>query len=66
MFTRIPKSETNTKPNSMSYNKQRVIRRLACLNIAVEVLKTHSDPIESEALFETAKQLEQWALGQVE
>ena len=66
MFTGILNSETNTKPNSMSYAKQRVIRRLAFLNTAVKVLKTHSDPIESEALFETARQLEQWSLGEVE
>ena len=60
------KSETNTKSNSISYDKQRVITRLACLNTAVEVLKTNGESIQSESLFETARQLEQWALGQVD
>jgi hypothetical protein len=41
--------------------RQVVITRLACLNTATEVLKTHSKPITSETLFRVAAQLEEWA-----
>lgn len=40
--------------------RQVVITRLACLNTATEVLKSHAKPIMSETLFKTARELEDW------
>jgi hypothetical protein len=40
--------------------RQVVITRLACLNTATEVLKSHAKPITSENLFKSAEELEDW------
>ena len=40
--------------------RQVVITRLACLNTATEVLKSHTKPITSKGLFKVAKELEDW------
>lgn len=66
-----PKSEGSSKdiPNkpkegySKDFDKQATITRLAVLNTAVELLKTHRKPIELTDIISLASQLEQWALG---
>ena len=40
--------------------RQIVITRLACLNTATEILKTHTKPVTSEDLFNVATKLEGW------
>jgi hypothetical protein len=67
-----PKSEPEPKytPNkaqeahSKDFNRQATITtRLAVLDTATEILKTHNKPITAESLFKVASQLEKWALG---
>jgi hypothetical protein len=49
---------------SKDFDKQRVITyRLAVINSAVEMLKTHPSPIEPEEVIFVASCLEKWALG---
>ncbi|MGE5445793.1 MAG: hypothetical protein ACM3SR_14565 [Ignavibacteriales bacterium] len=52
-------TEAPTKP----FDRQSTITRLAVLNTATEILKTHSKPIEFNDIVSLAAQLEQWALG---
>jgi hypothetical protein len=46
------------------YDKQDVVTRLAVLHAATKILKTHRRPIELKEVFEIAKKLEAWALGE--
>jgi len=41
-------------------DRQVIVTRLACLNTATEVLKSHTKPITSKSLFKVAKELEDW------
>jgi hypothetical protein len=64
-----PESETkdtSDKPqevNNKDFDRQRTITRLAVLNTATEILKTHRKPIEFNDIVSIAAQLEKWALG---
>ncbi|MGE5446222.1 MAG: hypothetical protein ACM3SR_16775 [Ignavibacteriales bacterium] len=49
---------------SKDFDKQATITRLATLNTATEILKTHRKPIELAEVLCLASQLEQWALGE--
>jgi hypothetical protein len=53
--------ETKTENHHNSYDKQATITRLAVLNTATEILKTHDQPIELEEVFFLASRLEAWA-----
>lgn len=58
--------ELSNKPqeaHSKKFDRQATITRLAVLNTATEVLKTHSKPIEFSDIVSLAAQLETWALG---
>jgi hypothetical protein len=44
-------------------DKQATITRLATLNTATEILKTHRKPVELNEVLSLASQLEKWALG---
>jgi hypothetical protein len=43
-----------------SFERQVIVTRLACLNTATEILKSHTKPITSQSLFKVAKELEGW------
>jgi len=61
-----PKVEVHNKPaeaRCKDFDRQATITRLAVLNTATEILKTHNKPITVESLFKVACQLEKWALG---
>jgi hypothetical protein len=49
--------------NSKDFNRQATITRLAIINSAIEVLKTHRKPIELTEVLSLASQLETWASG---
>lgn len=49
-----------TEKKKREIERQVVITRLACLNTATEVLKSHTKPIPSKSLFKVAKELEDW------
>lgn len=53
----------NKAGSGKGYDRQSTITRLAVLNTATEVLKTHRKPIELDEVFSLAKELESWALG---
>jgi uncharacterized Zn finger protein len=61
-----PKSkDALSKPveaHNKDFDRQFTITRLATLNTATEILKTHRKPIELTDVVSIASQLEQWAL----
>ena len=62
------KDTSNKKPqeaHSKDFNRQTITTttRLAVINSAIELLKTHNTPITVESVFKVACQLEKWALG---
>jgi hypothetical protein len=63
-----PKSEPKHAPNkaqeapSKDFDKQATNTRLATLNTATEILKTHRKPLELADVLSLASQLETWAL----
>jgi hypothetical protein len=68
-FKVLSRQPSETRENRGNYyierekrevERQVVITRLACLNTATEVLKSHARPITSETLFEVARELEDW------
>lgn len=62
-------SESKHTPNkpqeahSKDFDKQATITRLAVINSAIELLKTHRKPIEIQEVISLASQLEKWALS---
>jgi hypothetical protein len=48
---------------SKDFDQQKVNNRLSAIASAIEMLKTHSQPIEPEEVFFLASRLEKWALG---
>ncbi|HEX3034669.1 MAG TPA: SWIM zinc finger family protein [Thermodesulfobacteriota bacterium] len=57
-------SEKQMKANNKNFDKQTTITtRLAVLNTATEILKTHQRPVVLEELLSLAEKLEIWALG---
>ncbi|MGE5443637.1 MAG: hypothetical protein ACM3SR_03435 [Ignavibacteriales bacterium] len=60
------KSESDDKPkeaHSRDFNRQATITRLAVLNTATEILKTHNRQISFDDVVALADRLEAWALG---
>ncbi|MGE5443921.1 MAG: hypothetical protein ACM3SR_04875 [Ignavibacteriales bacterium] len=57
-------SNKHQESNSKDFNRQSTITRLAVLNTATEILKTHRKPIEFNDIISLASQLEKWALGE--
>ncbi|MGE5444085.1 MAG: SWIM zinc finger family protein [Ignavibacteriales bacterium] len=57
-------SDNPKEANSKPFDRQStIITRLAVLNTATEILKTHRKPIEFCDIVSLAAQLENWALG---
>ena len=57
---RKDKGNYHIEKEKREVERQVVITRLACLNTATEVLKSHAKPITSENLFKVAEKLEDW------
>ncbi|MGE5444759.1 MAG: SWIM zinc finger family protein [Ignavibacteriales bacterium] len=57
------KDVESAKDVSKPFDRQSTITRLAVLNTATEILKTHSKPIEFSDIVSLVAQLEKWALG---
>lgn len=61
-----PSKNHATKPqeaHSKDFSRQSTITRLAVINSAIELLKTHRKPIELAEVISLASQLETWALS---
>ncbi len=64
-----PASEAKHTPKKLQeahnkdLDKQATITRLATLNTATEILKTHRKPVELNEVLSLASRLEMWALG---
>ena len=68
-LAKLESKDASNKPvegRYKDYNRQaaKSNTRLAVLNTAVELLKTHRKPIELAEVLSLAGELEQWALGQ--
>ncbi|MGE5444087.1 MAG: SWIM zinc finger family protein [Ignavibacteriales bacterium] len=55
--------EAQKQADNKPFDRQSNITRLAVLNTATEILKTHGKPVELTDVVSIASQLEQWALG---
>lgn len=49
-----------TEKRKRDLERQIVVTRLACLNTATEILKSHARPIKAKSLFRVAEELENW------
>jgi hypothetical protein len=57
---RVEEGNYYAEREKKSFERQVIVTRLACLNTATEILKSHTKPITSKSLFKVAKELEGW------
>lgn len=57
---RVEEGNYYAEKGKRSFDRQVIVTRLACLNTATEILKSHTKPITSKGLFKVAKELEGW------